>query len=144
MQRNAPHKSRNMVFFRVDPELEKLRKSRDWADFHRLCGAQRLYFDDIEKVSRKEWCADAFTIKTSDIASQQIFLAKGSGETVMDAIRDAFEKSRIWVEGAFELIAKIKNAPESIGIISHKTAENTAKSTPESITSETDIEDLIG
>jgi len=77
------------MFFKPDPEVELLRKSQHWKDFHKEAGKRGLYFDNI-----KQGQATAFTLtKTTHGGWQSWHLADGKGKTSLAAMEDAYRKS---------------------------------------------------
>lgn len=77
------------MFWRPDPEVEVLRKSQHWKDFHREAGKRGLYFDNI-----KQGQATAFTLrKTPQSGWQAIHLCDGRAKTSLAAMEDCYRKS---------------------------------------------------
>lgn len=57
-----------------------------WKEFHRVCGSRGLFFDHPVRKGRRQFGVDAF-----DTAYRLV--ATGTGETVLQAIRDAHDRS---------------------------------------------------
>lgn len=77
------------MFWKPDSEIEVLRKTQHWKDFHREAGKRGLYFDNV-----KQGNATAFTVsKTQQGGWQSWHLADGRGKTSLAAMEDAYRKS---------------------------------------------------
>lgn len=81
-------------FLRLDPQIEDARKHKGWANFHRECGAQGLYFDDIAKAGRG-YSAISFRLEKHGDTYQSFRVSKGTGRTPIDAVLSAFDEAVI-------------------------------------------------
>ncbi len=85
------HKPRNAMMWKSDPLIDAARKAPGWSEFHRECGKQWLYFDEIEREGRG-YRALAYTArKVSDGFYQRTVVARGMGRGVIDAVLAAFD-----------------------------------------------------
>lgn len=76
-------------FWRLDQQIEAARKHAGWATFHRECGAQGLFFDDIEKQGRG-YSAISFRVETRGEYYATFRVSKGTGRSPIDAVLGAF------------------------------------------------------
>jgi len=96
-------RSRNTMFWRADEKLEAIGRERRWIDFHRACGAQGLFFDDIDPVNddpKKDvtdrmrgrgYQAVAFRVgKDKGGHFIQLFVARGIGSDPVEAVLAAY------------------------------------------------------
>lgn len=87
------------MMWRIDPELTAARQRREWVEFHRECGRKWLYFDNIERVSKRgQFEATAFTVDYPPGAARP--LATGRGKSVIDALMAAYDQAGIAVPDA--------------------------------------------
>lgn len=121
------------LFWRADEQLKALGRNQHWIDFHRACGSEGLFFDDIKQVSRG-YQATAFRV----VRDRMEFSGRGTGagpvEAVIAAYRDAIERGDAVSQGHDTILlavdAVVEPPPADAGEI---------EATP-TIT----IEDLIG
>jgi hypothetical protein len=77
------------VFWRPDPEVELLRKSQHWKDFHKEAGKRGLYFDNV-----KQGNATAFTLKkTQQGGWMAIHLCDVKAKTSLAAMEQCYRQS---------------------------------------------------
>lgn len=103
------HRSKNTMFWRVDQKLKALYRDPRWVAFHRACGKEGLFFDDIDpindnpkvdvtdKMRGRGYQAIAFRIgKDRGGFLIQELCGRGTGQTPVDAVisayRDAIER----------------------------------------------------
>jgi hypothetical protein len=77
-------------FLRLDQQIEAARKHKNWPAFHRECGAQGLYFDNIEKQGRGYGCI-SFRLEKHGDTYQSFRVSTGSGRGVIDAVLSCFD-----------------------------------------------------
>jgi len=85
-QQYAP---RNTMMWKTDPGVEKARRQFGWREFHKECGRQGLYFDDIEPKGRG-YEATAFTLQGR---FYKVKLVTATGKTPIDACVAAMRAS---------------------------------------------------
>lgn len=95
------------AMWKLDPNVTAARKLPGWGAFHAFCGTIRLYFDHIEKEARQYAC-DAFTLD----GRVPVHLAKGRGKTVIDALRDAHDRSGRATAETRRLLDVIEGVPD--------------------------------
>jgi hypothetical protein len=77
------------MFWKDDPEVEALRKTEAWKQFHAEAGKRGLYFDNI-----KHGQATAFTLQRTPMGGwQAIHLADGKGRASLAALEGAYRAS---------------------------------------------------
>lgn len=85
------------MFYFVDAVLEDARRVEGWRQFHRACGAQGLYFDDIDKVSGKRGFYSAITFRLEErgqgLSKQYLrfLVSSGEGKGPIPAVLSAFD-----------------------------------------------------
>lgn len=77
-------------FWRPDPQIDAARKHPRWASFHRECGQQGLFFDDIEKQGRG-YAAIAFRVEKSGEQWISYRVSSGTGRGPIEAVLSAFD-----------------------------------------------------
>lgn len=77
-------------FLRVDAQIETARKHKGWAMFHRECGAQGLFFDNIEKQGRG-YGALSFRVENAGAHYHSYVVSRGTGRGPIDAVIAAFD-----------------------------------------------------
>jgi len=89
---DQPHRSRNLLHYRVDPRLDELRKKPEWVAFHKACGQHGLFFDDIDPVGRSgQYGAVTFRLERSAGGYYDRFLvSEGRGAGPIDAVIAAY------------------------------------------------------
>lgn len=101
MQRNTPTTMAmkpytvipEMTLWRIDPEIDSLRKLPFWVEFHREAGKRGLCVDRPTKVGKGCQCV-AFTPQKNDHGGWVAYeLSRGEGKTPLDAMEDAYRKS---------------------------------------------------
>lgn len=81
------------LLWKIDPEIDALRKLPFWVDFHRESGKRGLCVDRPIKVGGKCQCV-AYTTQKNDHGGWVAFhLADGVGKTPLAAMEDAYRKS---------------------------------------------------
>lgn len=109
MQAGQRHRPKNTMFWRADERLKVLGRDPRWCAFHRACGKEGLFFDDIDpindephkdvtdKMRGRGYQAIAFRVD-KDRGGFLISVFSGSGtgqgpvEAVIAAYRDAIER----------------------------------------------------
>lgn len=97
------YRAKNTMFWRADAKLAELGRDQRWIDFHRACGRDGLFFDDIDPVNDKPQkdVTDAMrgggytavavrTAKDSKGFWIQNFVARGKGQDPIAAVIDAY------------------------------------------------------
>jgi hypothetical protein len=51
MKPGERYRAKNTMFWRADERLKTLSREQRWIDFHRACGRDGLFFDDIDPVN---------------------------------------------------------------------------------------------
>lgn len=109
MEAGQRHRSKNTMFWRADQALKALGREQRWIDFHRACGRDGLFFDDIDPINDKPlndvtdamrgagYQATAFSIsKDKNGFLIQEFRGRGKGQgpiaAVIAAYHDAIER----------------------------------------------------
>lgn len=93
--------------WRDSPDVEAARKLPGWVEFHKVCGAQRLFFDHIEKTGRAFICT-AFTGSGTETRKT----AEGSGKTVIEALEAAYRAARMPIDAADVALARMKGGAD--------------------------------
>jgi hypothetical protein len=106
MQVGDRYKAKNTMFWRADEKLAALARDQRWIDFHRACGRDGLFFDDIDPVNddpKKDvtdrmrgrgYTAIAFRIdKDGRGFLIQRFVARGKGEDPVAAVIDTYKNA---------------------------------------------------
>ena len=82
---------KNSCFYMIDKVVEEARKHSGWVSFHRECGREGLYFNDIDKDGRKSYTAVAVRVEKDRRGFIIPYLvSRGKGKTPIDAVLDAF------------------------------------------------------
>lgn len=84
------HRSKNAMFWRVDPKVEKARKEHGWCAFHAACGAAGLYFDDIDPAPGGGYGAIAFRVEPHRDYYRMIHVVSARGRNPIAAVRATF------------------------------------------------------
>jgi hypothetical protein len=88
-----PYRILDEMLWRVDPEIDALRKLPFWKEFHRESGKRGLCVDRPQKVGRQCVCV-AFTPQKTDQGGWVCYeLSRGEGKTPLAAMEDAYRKS---------------------------------------------------
>ena len=93
MSDQKPYVGRNALFYTVDPIIEAARRVPGWSEFHKACGRQGLYFEDIERTgrSRKEYGAVATRVEPRRDMYLRYKVADGRGDGPIAAVLSAFD-----------------------------------------------------
>jgi hypothetical protein len=107
MRRGDDYRLIPEMMWKVDENVASARRLPNWPRFHRACGERGLFFDNIERRDRRDtYKCVAFTIeKRANGYPHQVFLAEGSGKSVLDALGDAFAKAEYDIPEAAALLA---------------------------------------
>jgi hypothetical protein len=87
--------SKNTLHYHVDKDIEAARRARGWIEFHRACGQQGLFFDDIEKEGRGRYSAISIRVEKHVTAAgselyHRYLVSRGAGKGAIDAVLSAF------------------------------------------------------
>lgn len=85
------HKPRNAMMWKPDPLIDAARRAPGWSEFHRECGKEWLYFDEIEREGRGYRALCYTARKTAPDFYQRTVVARGQGRGVLDAVLAAFD-----------------------------------------------------
>lgn len=109
--------SKNTMFYTHDTALEALHRVPSWVQFHKQCGVQGLFFDDIEKEGRRgAYSAVSFRLEKRD-GFIRYLVARGKGADPIAAVLDTFENS---IAAGFPVTPELRNlfdapaAPDSV------------------------------
>lgn len=80
----------NEMLWKVDPQIEALRKNPHWGPFHREAGKRSLYFDKAEKQGRGYTCVAFTAVKKERGGLVCHKLSEGVGRTPADAYGNAY------------------------------------------------------
>lgn len=98
------HVSKNTMFWRADEKLKALMRDPRWPAFHRACGREGLFFDDIDPINDKPhkdvtdamrgggYQAVAFRAEKDRSGSYiSVFCGRGTGQGPVDAVIAAYQ-----------------------------------------------------
>jgi hypothetical protein len=142
MQTGQRHRSKNTMFWRADEKLKALLRDPRWVAFHRACGREGLFFDDIDPIN-DDYSKEAVTDKMRGRGYQAIAFRVGKDKGGFD-IQEF--RGRGTGQGPVEaVIAAYQNAIERGDPVSHGLEEillkNVSETTPPR---EDDYMELIG
>lgn len=82
-----------MTTWTVDKRIDEARKHPGWKNFHRECGTQNFYIENIEKRGRG-YVATSFRLRDRMAPPYIMYpMAEGAGRTPIDACVDAYLKA---------------------------------------------------
>lgn len=111
MRRGDDYRPIPEMMWKCDENLVAARRLPKWNRFHRACGEQNLFFDNVERRDRRDtYKCVAFTVERRETgkfigAPRSVFIAEGTGKTVLEALGAAFAKAGYDIPEAAALLA---------------------------------------